>query len=443
MPLRIGIVGAGLVGSAAVLALSRLPDAEVVAFEKAPSAREAGAWISLTVTGLKVLTKLIPPAEISAIAYRPPDRAVYVTRHWRTGAVLLRNYSSDHLKDDYVQARTHREPLLKLLLSHVPTGAIQYGQPVVGVELAPNNNDKDDARGPVRLLFANPDGGTTPTSRDFDIVVAADGLYSPIRRQFWPDHRVSFEGAVAYRTIFPAARVAGIAGLHDDSSAWRKDGEVVFLSALGLGMYGVVIIRDETPEYMDRTGLRWEHPIGAAGVERLRGLYADWDPLISRVLAVVDGMDAYPLDSGPWLQQLAQADRIAFVGDAAHPTAGAYGAGAAMGFGDCWALYRALSASRSRSTAADEQPASTDPNTHRYDIAKALRIFEQARLPFLLRVEEQMELDGRDGRYVSAAVADEQEWMRRYVERNPPSNWLTEHDVELEVQNAIMRHLDS
>lgn len=93
-------MGAGLVGSAAVLTLSQLPDIDVVAFEKAPRAREAGAWISLTVTGLKVLTKLIPSTEINAISYRPPDRAVYVTRHWRTGDVLLRKYSSDDLKED-------------------------------------------------------------------------------------------------------------------------------------------------------------------------------------------------------------------------------------------------------------------------------------------------------------------------------------------------------
>jgi salicylate hydroxylase len=424
-----------LVGSAAVLALSQLPDIEVVAFEKAPNAREAGAWISLTVTGLKVLTKLIPPAEINAISYRPPDRAVYVTRHWRTGEVLLRKYSSDELKDDYIQARTHREPLLKLLLSHTPKDAVRYGQRVTGIELL--QDDGSNTEGSVRLLFSGDEEGLTPSYQDFDFAIAADGLYSSIRRQFWPDHRVSFKGAVAYRTIFPASRLAGISGVHDDSSAWRRDGEVVFLSELGLGIYGVVIIRSETPEYVENTGLRWEHPIGTAGMERLRKSYADWDPVISHVLAVVDDLDAYPLDSGAWLQQLSQENRVAFVGDAAHPTAGAYGTGAALGFGDCWALYRALQASRS--TAVEEK--SVGLGKHGYDISKALRIFEQTRLPFLLRVEHQMALDGQDARYIAAAAADDKEWKRRFVERNPSNNWLTEHDVELDVQDAIMRDL--
>ncbi|CAK7234051.1 hypothetical protein SCUCBS95973_008803 [Sporothrix curviconia] len=437
MVLRIGIVGAGLVGSAAVITLSQLPDVEVVAFEKAPAAREAGAWISLTVTGLKVLTKLIPPAEINAISYRPPDRGVYVTRHWRTGQVLLRKYSSDDLKEDYIQARTHREPLLKLLLSHVPKNSVQYGRRVDGVQLV--QNDENGGQQHARLLFSDDTGDASESDKaykDFDLIVAADGLYSAVRRQFWPGHRVGFKGAVAYRTIFPVSRIDGISGLHDDSSAWRRDGEVVFLSELGLGVYGVVIIRSESPEYVASTGLRWEHPIGAAGVDRLRKLYADWDPVVSRVLAVVDDLDAYPLDSGPWLQLLSQGGRVAFVGDAAHPTAGAYGAGAAMGFGDCWALYRALLASK-----RGVRP--TGPNDHEYDIPKALRIFENTRLPFLQRVEHQMTLDGHDARYVAEAASDEKEWTRRFIERNPANNWLTEHDVELEVQNAIMQDLNS
>ncbi len=45
------IVGAGLVGATAAIALSKLPDVEVVAFERSPEPRETGAWISMTVSG--------------------------------------------------------------------------------------------------------------------------------------------------------------------------------------------------------------------------------------------------------------------------------------------------------------------------------------------------------------------------------------------------------
>ncbi|KAB5529013.1 salicylate hydroxylase [Coniochaeta sp. 2T2.1] len=418
--LRIGVVGGGLVGSAAVLALSHLPNIEVTAFEKSPVAREAGAWISLTVTGLKVLSKLIPPAEISRISYRPPDRAVYVTRHWRTGEILVARYSSESLKEDYIQARTHREPLLKLILSHLPEGSVQYGQRVVDVVLKGCDE--------VELQF---DGVSEP--RTFDLVVAADGLYSKIRRKFWPDHVVGFKGAVAYRTIFPKSRVDGIEGLLDDSSAWRKDGEVFFLSELGLDQYGVVIIRAENAEYAST--LQWEHKIGAKGLQRLRDIYKDWDGVIARVLDVVDDLDAYPLDSGPWLKQLIQHDRVAFVGDAAHPTAGAYGAGAAMGHGDAWALYKALQATSTHNVEGGKDGGGGGVA---YDVPRALRIFQEARLPFLTRVEQQMAVDKEDASYIAQASEDEAEWTRRFKERNVKNEWLTEHDVELEVQKAIM-----
>lgn len=405
------VVGAGLVGSAAVLALSQLPDVEITGFEKSPVAREAGAWISLTVTGLKVLTKLIPPSEINAIVYRPPDRAVYVTRHWRTGNVLLSRYSSEELKADFIQARTHRWPLLRLLLKHIPEDRVKYGRRVVDII---TNSDG------AKLIFE--DGHAWA---HFDLIAAADGIYSGIRSKYFPDHTVQFKGAVAYRTIFPKSQLREIKGLHDDSSAWRKDGEVVFLSELGLDQYGVVIIRREAPEYA--SSLQWQHSVGLSGLQRLRELYKAWDPIILEVLNVIEDIEAYPLDSGPWLKELSKEGLVAFLGDAAHPTAGAFGAGAAMGFGDCWALKRALEASRDHFGGTDGG----------YNVSKALSLFQATRLPFLSRVEKQMEIDTQNAIYIAEASQDEPEWIRRFKERNPLSQWLTEHDVELEVQKVI------
>ncbi|CAH0038890.1 unnamed protein product [Clonostachys rhizophaga] len=408
--LRIAIVGAGLVGSAALLALSRLQDVEVVGFEKSPAPREAGAWISLTVTGQLVLTKLISPEKINEIVYRPPDRAVYVTRHWRTGEDLVRSYSSEHIKEDFIQARTHRWPLLKLLTDHHPKDAVQYGKQVTGVRTSEVG---------AKLEFAN--GRTTS---DFDLVVAADGIYSGIRRQYWPDHHVQFKGAVAYRNVFHKSRVAHIKELHDDSSSWRRDGEVVFLSELGLDQYGVVIIKTEELDYA--ATLRWERSISQEGLNRLRDHYKDWDPVISKVLDTVEDIQAYPLDTGPWLRELTREDRVVFIGDASHPTAGAYGAGAAMGFGDAWALYRSLELTRRRGR----------QETAGYDLHKALQVFQQTRAPFLLRVEQQIALDRDTAKYLAEAAGDEDEWKRRFKESGASIRWLQEHDVELEVLKA-------
>lgn len=46
------IIGAGLVGTTAAIALSHLPDVKVSVFERSPGPRIAGAWISLQVSGM-------------------------------------------------------------------------------------------------------------------------------------------------------------------------------------------------------------------------------------------------------------------------------------------------------------------------------------------------------------------------------------------------------
>ena len=111
---------------------------------------------------------------------------------------------------------------------------------------------------------------------------------------------------------FLCPKGVAITELHDDSSSWSRNGEIVFLSELGLGQYGVVIIRAETPEYA--ANLRWERSIGAGGLDRLRGLYKEWDPVIGRVLDAIDDIQAYPLESGPWLRQLSKEGRVALIG---------------------------------------------------------------------------------------------------------------------------------
>lgn len=45
------IVGAGLVGATAAIALSRLDNVEVTVYERSPEPREVGAWIAMNVSG--------------------------------------------------------------------------------------------------------------------------------------------------------------------------------------------------------------------------------------------------------------------------------------------------------------------------------------------------------------------------------------------------------
>lgn len=118
---------------------------------------------ALTSSGLLILDKLIDLEEIQQILYRGDHNAAYQIRHWRTGDIIATAPSSPHIADRFVQARTHRVPFLNALLSNVPDGIIQYNR---------NITDHQVTGDGVRLIFDD------SSSQHFDLVVAADGLYS-------------------------------------------------------------------------------------------------------------------------------------------------------------------------------------------------------------------------------------------------------------------------
>jgi salicylate hydroxylase len=100
-----------------------------------------------------------------------------------------------------------------------------------------------------------------------------------------------------------------------------------------------------------------------------------------------------------------------------------------MGQGDCWALFRSLQQTYKRHNNSAIHPNSSQGN---YNLKRALRLYNETRRHFLGRVELQMDLDGTDARYLAEAGSDEDEWIRRFQERNKNQLWLTEHDVEAE-----------
>jgi hypothetical protein len=54
-----------------------------------------------------------------------------------------------------------------------------------------------------------------------------------LRTQYLPDAKVKYLGRVSYRHIVPWKTIQHIEGLPSDTSSWRRNGEVAFMSPIG------------------------------------------------------------------------------------------------------------------------------------------------------------------------------------------------------------------
>lgn len=151
------------------------------------------------------------------------------------------------------------------------------------------------------------------------------------------------------------------------------------------------------------------------------------------------------------MENLIRDNCIAFAGDSAHPTAGAFGTGSAFAFSDAWALYRSLyrtHASRPATIASPINAAtsirpcsagtSTCPEIRpvAYNVPYALHLYNETRRHFLKRVENQISLDKLDIEYCAQAIDDYDEYVRRYRETFTINWWLLEHDVDAQFQEV-------
>jgi salicylate hydroxylase len=168
--LRIDIVGGGLAGASAAVALSQLPDTQVRLYERSPVLRESGAQIAVMVTAIKALRRMLSPAawdHLQRVLCRGEETAGIHHRHWKTGEILATAVSPDtprHMQE----GRASRPLLHKTLLMDVSDGVVEYGHEVLQLE-------------PRRGLFGEKEVVLhlkSEGTRTADLVVAADGLYS-------------------------------------------------------------------------------------------------------------------------------------------------------------------------------------------------------------------------------------------------------------------------
>ena len=322
--LNIALVGAGIGGMAAGVALRRLGIA-VTIFEQAPELGEVGAGLTITPNATRALAGLGLESDMAALADATPHVG---TLHWRTGERLgytLRGEAEYMKLFGAITRHVHRADLHDVLVRafQATPESLRLDHRLVRIEQNPAG---------VTVAFAN------GVEERFDVVVGCDGLKSVVRDQLFPTEPPVFTSYVSWR------------GLAERSRAPHVNVDPHFASYAGNNkMFGRYPVRHGTLiNYVGmakRTDIDEESWTAKADVEEVLAEFADWHSDVVDIIKATpkDGCFRWALHSRKSLDSWV-AGRVTLLGDAAHPTTPFLGMGAAMGIEDGVVLARCLAA---------------------------------------------------------------------------------------------------
>jgi salicylate hydroxylase len=342
--LRIGIVGAGIGGNTAALALLK-EGHDVMVFEQARSIREVGAGIQISPNASRVLGALGLGEALAGLGVRPE---AWHQRRWDNGQTLLRTPLADVMEAEFGSPhyQMHRADVLETLTNALPAERIFTGHKLSGFE------DRGDT---VEVHFGN------GKQAEVDLLIGADGIHSTVREQLFGPAEPHFTGCICYRGLIPAERIAHL-GIPVEAQVWMgpdkhfvhyyvRNGELLNFVA--------VIERDDwTKESWTETG----DPKDAIHA------FEGWHSQVRQILEAVDEtfiwamFDRLPLRA--WSR-----GRVTLLGDACHPMLPFVAQGAAQAIEDCATLATVL---------RDVNPES---------VPKALKRYEELRIPRTSKVQ--------------------------------------------------------
>lgn len=309
MALRAVVVGGGIGGTAAAVALAQA-GIDVHVYEQAQQLTEVGAGVALAPNGLRMLERLGVGEQVERLG----------ARHVSTQLRLSDGQPARHEPHQFAQpgrnVGMHRADLLALLAARLQPGTVRTGHRCTGF-----SQDADGAT----AVFAN---GTTATA---DVLIGADGIHSALQGFVVAPAEPAFSGVVAYRGLVPR-----LAQYPDGTMRmWVGEGRhfLVFPVRAGrlLNYVGFV-----------SSGTSVRESWSAAGdPAALAAHFAGWDPVIGEVIAAISrpggsgfqwGMyDRAPLPK--WSR-----GRLTLLGDAAHPMLPHLGQGVNQALEDAVAL---------------------------------------------------------------------------------------------------------
>jgi salicylate hydroxylase len=306
---QVAIVGGGIGGLFAANALiaQGIP---VSVYEQAPAIGEIGAGVFLTPNSVRHLQRIgLGPA-----VEKWGARVGHDSRYFRHDGAPIAPVQVTDSSGWNATFGMHRADLVEMLASALPAGTVHTGHRCTGFE-------QDDNM--ARVSFAN------DATAEADVVIAADGIHSELRRYVFASSRPVFSGSVAYRGLVPHERVPDWPT--DRWQMWLGKGKHFLAFPVRAGKLINYVGFVPTDEEMKES---WSAP---GDPEILRQAFAGWDPRIHQLLGEVQVTFRWALyDREPlpvWTRQ-----RLSLLGDAAHPMLPHLGQGANQSIEDGMAL---------------------------------------------------------------------------------------------------------
>jgi salicylate hydroxylase len=316
-PLRVAVIGAGLGGLTAAIALRHF-GCEVTVLEQAPQLGEVGAGVQLSPNAVKVLRALGLEQRALDLCFEP---ARHVIRSWRSGrevsATPLRGALTDAYGAGYFGF--HRADLHAILADAVPPGTVRLGMRCVRVV-----NDENIAR--VTL--------EDQSTLDFDVVLGADGIHSVVRESLFGPESPRFTGHVCWRGLVPASAL-GDTPVAPDMTVWFGPKAHIVHYYVRRGELVNWIATYEADDWKSES---WRVQ---GRREEVMERFAGWHPTLRALLAKSEVYYKWALFDRDPLPQWTQG-RVALLGDAVHPMLPYLAQGACMAIEDGYAVAAAL-----------------------------------------------------------------------------------------------------
>lgn len=309
---RIAVIGGGMGGLTAAIALTRIAGVQVTVFEQASKLGEVGAGVTVAPNAQRVLDKLGVLEQIRDAGAVPDGHGVYQDSMGN----LVTDAAWEDSAKQYRNIGMYRPDLINALASAVDPNAIRLGHRLTSVETLDSG---------VRVSFEQ------GVSEEFDAVVGADGIHSVVRQSIGQFPEPVYSEYIVYRGVV-------------DASTLPEDWPMISQVWMGNNRHFMCYPLQQRKLFNFVAGVPSDRPLhgpwsGPAEVSELAAEFAgdSWDPKLHRFIESIEKtfwwglFDHEPLtnwSNGP----------ITLLGDAAHTMLPHQGQGVNQAIEDSMAL---------------------------------------------------------------------------------------------------------